>query len=258
MSSSSILNFDTTYSTYINDRNNTASSLSSFVASFPLQNPIRKIKRISLLSLEMPVQFNNVRTSISFSYTTTLSTTGSFTISVNQTFTTITSLLTYINSQIPTIANVTIVFSVSPTIPNQVIATTTGLTTFNLINYTDKKQFLKNILGFNGSESLVSGVLTASSYYNLNLDNFICLYLSNVPHETTNQNQSNCSFKVPLNAVSNTIYYFSQNNSYTSWINVSDNNFVLDKLNVSIYDRYSNNLNPNGGDWSFTLRIDSD
>ena len=66
MSSSTILNFDTTYSTYINDKNNTASSLSSFVASFPLQTPLRRIKRSSLLALEIPVQFSNIRTSIAF------------------------------------------------------------------------------------------------------------------------------------------------------------------------------------------------
>ena len=166
--SSTILNFDTVYSTYINDSNNTASSLSSFVAQFPLQSPLRRIKRISLLCLEMPVQFANVRTSISFSYTTTLSATGSFSISINQTFTTISQLLTYLNSQIPTIAGVSIAFSVSLTNTNLVIATTSGLNAFQLSNYTDKKQFLKNILGFNGTEILVSNVLTASSYYNLN------------------------------------------------------------------------------------------
>ena len=109
----------------------------------------------------MPVQFNSVRSSIYFSYTTT----GSFAISVNQTFTTISQLLNYISSQTPTIANVTIVFSESITNPNQVIATTTGLTYFNLIDYTDKTKFLKNILGFYGRESLVGGVLIASSYY---------------------------------------------------------------------------------------------
>ena len=254
MSKSQILNFDTTYSTYINS----GSLLSPFVASFNLQTPIRKLQRISLLSLEMPVQFNNVRTSITFSYTTALSVSGSFSISINQTFTTIASLLTYINSQIPTISGVSIIFSVSLSNPSQIIAGTTGLTAFQLSNFTDKKQFLKNILGFNGTETLSNNILTASGYYNINLDNFICLYLSNVPHQTTAQNQSNCSFKVPLNAVSNTIYYFSQNTSYTPFINVNDSNFILDKLVITVFDRYGNNLNPNGGDWSFSLRIDYD
>ena len=258
MSSSTILNFDTVYSTYVNDSNNTASSLSSFVAQFPLQSPLRRIKRISLLCLEMPVQFANVRTSVAFSYTTTLSATGSFSISINQTFTTISQLLTYLNSQIPTIAGVSIAFSVSLTNTNLVIATTSGLSAFQLSNYTDKKQFLKNILGFNGTENLVSNVLTASSYYNLNLDNYISIYLQNVPHQTTNQNQSNSSFKIPLNCVTNSIYFFNQNTSYTPFINVSDNNFVLDKLIVSVFDRYGNNLNPNGSDYSFSLRIDTD
>jgi hypothetical protein len=206
----------------------------------------------------MPVQFNNVRTSISFSYTTDLLVTGSFTITVNQTFTNIAALLLYINTQIPTIAGAVLAFSVSTSNPNQIVINTNGLTALNLINYTDKKQFLKNILGFNGTENLVGTVLTASSYYNLNLDNYISIYLQNVPHQTTNQNQSNSSFKVPLNCVTNSIYFFNQNTSYTPFINVSDNNFVLDKLVVSVFDRYGNNLNPNGGDWSFTIRIDTD
>ena len=134
MSKSQILNFDTTYSTYIN----TASGLSPFIASFQLQTPIRKLQRISLLSLEMPVQFNNVRTSITFSYTTALSVSGSFSISINQTFTTVANLLSYINSQIPTISGVSIIFSVSLSNPSQIIAGTTGLTAFQLSNYNDK------------------------------------------------------------------------------------------------------------------------
>ena len=254
-SSSSILNFDTVFANYIPV---SSGSSSSFVASFPLQQPLRKVTRISLVSLELPVQFANVRTSISFSYTKTDSTQGAFSISINQTFVTIASLLSYINSQIPTISGVAIFFSVSISNPYQIIATTNGLNAFQVSNYNDKKQFLKNILGYNGTESLVGGILTATSPYNLNLDNFITMYLSNVPHQSTNQNQTNSSFKVPLNAVSNTIYYFGQNGSYTPFINVTDQNFVLDKLNISIYDRFGNSLNSNGGDFSFSLRIDTE
>ena len=213
-SSSSILNFDTAFSTY---------SSSSFVASFPLQQPLRKIVRISLVSLEMPVQFSNVRTSITFSYTTTGNTKGAFTISINQTFVTVSSLLTYINSQIPTISGVSIVFSVSSINSYLIIATCTGLSAFQLANFNDKTQFLKNILGYNGTESLsAGGILIASSPYNLNLDNFLAMYLSNVPHQSTNQNQTLCSFKVPLSAVSNTIYYFGQNSHVKLWFSTVD------------------------------------
>ena len=76
--------------------------------------------------------------------------------------------------------------------------------------------------------------------------------------EDESQNQSNCSYKIPLNCVSNSIYYFNQNTSYTPFINVNDPNFVLDKLNISVFDRYGNNLNPHGSDYTFSLRIDSD
>ena len=252
--SSFILNFDTVFANYLP----VSGSSSSFVASFPLQQPLRKIVRISLVSLEMPVQFANVRTSISFSYTKTAGIQGTFSISINQTFVTIASLLSYINSQIPTISGVTIVFSVSSTNNYQIIATTTGLTAFSLANYNDKTQFLKNILGYNGTETLAGGgILTAANFYNLNLDNFITMYLSNIPHQSTNQNLTFSSFKVPLNAVSNTIYYFGQNGSYTPFINVTDSNFVLEKLNVTVYDRFGNSLNSNGGDFSFSLRIDT-
>ena len=251
--SSSILNFDTVFANYLP----VSGSTSSFVASFPLQTPIRKIQRISLVSLELPVQFANVRTSITFSYTKTDTTQGSFSISIYQTFTTIASLLSYINSQIPTISGVSILFSVSNTNSSQIIASASGLNAFQLTNSNDKTKFLKNILGFNGTETLSGGILTASNPYNINLDNFISIYLSNVPHQSTNQNQTPCSFKVPLNAVSNTIYYFGQNGSYTPFVNVSDSHFVLDKLNVAIYDRFNNPLNSNGGDYTFTLRIDT-
>ena len=254
-SSSSILNFDTVFANYIPV---SSGSSSSFVASFPLQQPLRKVTRISLVSLELPVQFANVRTSISFSYTKTDSTQGAFSISINQTFVTIASLLSYLNSQIPTISGVAILFSVSISNPYQIIATTSGLNAFQVSNYNDKKLFLKNILGFNGTETLTGGILTPTSPYNLNLDNFIAMYISNVPHNSTNQNQTNCSFKIPLNCVSNQVFYFGHNSYFTPFINVTDQNFVLDKLNISIYDRFNNQLSSNGGDFTFTLRIDTE
>ena len=57
-----ILNFDSLYSTYLYDSNNTSGlTQSPYYVSFSLSQPIRNIKRLALISVEMPLLFNNIR-----------------------------------------------------------------------------------------------------------------------------------------------------------------------------------------------------
>jgi hypothetical protein len=61
------------------------------------------------------------------------------------------------------------------------------------------------------------------------------------------------TFKIPFNAVSDSIYYTSENVTYGHYATITDKNFILDKLKIQIYDQNYNILNNNGLDWSFTL-----
>ena len=55
-------NFDSCYSTYLSDNNNTTGITNSpYYIQFPLSHSIRNIKRLVLLSIEFPVLFNNIR-----------------------------------------------------------------------------------------------------------------------------------------------------------------------------------------------------
>ena len=59
-----LLNFDTAFSNYIYDGNNTAgSTMSPYNAEFKLSLPVHNIKKIALSSVEIPLLFNNVRSS---------------------------------------------------------------------------------------------------------------------------------------------------------------------------------------------------
>ena len=71
-----------------------------------------------------------------------------------------------------------------------------------------------------------------------------------------NQTGSWSSFKLPLNSVIGNVYYYQDENSFTQSIDIRDDNLVMSQLQVIIYDRFGNNINPNGVDWSFTLKID--
>ena len=66
------------------------------------------------------------------------------------------------------------------------------------------------------------------------------------------------TFKIPLNSSNfnnNTLHYNDAYENQTIYFN--DSNFVLDKLNVVIYDRFGGPL-IGYNNWSFTLIIDYD
>jgi len=254
---SKILNFDTAYGKYVLDINNPASQLSPYITNFTLQSPIRHIHRIYLETIEIPINFPNVRGPISFNYTTSGGSSGVVTITINGIYTTISSLMSYFATQMNLVlpSGCTVSLAIPSTSYDLVQITTTGLSNFTLANGSNTQQFIKNILGFNGTEVFANNKLTASNAYNLNLDNFITMYL-NIPCETTAMNLTPQSFKIPLPAVSQQIFYFTSGQGYKPFINITDPNFVLSNMTVSLYDRFNNSINPYGSDYTFTLRVE--
>jgi hypothetical protein len=270
-----IINFDSCYANYLTDNNNTTTITSSpYYAQFALAHPIRNIKRIALLSVEIPLLFNNIRSSTNNYYALNyLSFTYAYN-SVNYVFNAIipenfynniSSLLTAINSTIAADATLTsrsiqVVFSANSS--NKIVVTTNS--TYLQMNNTPANlgfnpriayPFMNLILGFNSvGENTSTGSLTAPNRYNLNVDNYINLQLLNFGNNQ-NINNINCSFKIPLNAVNGTIYYNFSNASYDQYIDNTDNNIILNALNVRLIDRFNQNINPNGGDYSFSLMI---
>jgi hypothetical protein len=243
------INLDTHYST----------TTDSFNANFNLSNPLRKVEKIYLKSVELPIGFTNVRTNfnsfvISISNTSYGSTYTSTTITLtNKNYTDINSLLTDINTLL-TSSNINLSFELNSDNLVQIVKTGTinkyYFTTSNLLNI---------ILGFTSSTTLSTIIFTTSTVTitairqpNLNFDNYISLFIKNIPHNSSSSNQL-ISFKIPLNGSGNIVYFNSENISFSQYITITDQNLVVDKLSIVVYDRFGNQLTNNGFDYSLTV-----
>jgi hypothetical protein len=162
-------------------------------------------------------------------------------------------LLTDINNLILALnLNITIVFSVNATNTN-VIQITLGTASQLFIGTTNLSRY---ILGIANQTITNATILIANNNYLLNVDNYINIYLSNIPCQSNNNyNGIMSTFKIPLNCTSNTIFYQCENQSFTQYCEITDPSFVLSRLHIKISDRWGNIINANGLDYSFTLAL---
>lgn len=132
---------------------------------------------------------------------------------------------------------------------------------------------LLTLLGFTANppvayDDIGQQVIKFTKPYQLSINTYVNLYIQNLPISTTNASGLNSTFKIPLSYsnqvlnVSNIIgnqtlntYFFDEQNSFPQVIEISDYNYVMDKLKISVYDRTGNILNAIPLDWSFTLEI---
>jgi len=275
-----VLNFDSCFSNYEYDINNTSGIIySPYYASFNLSQVLKNVMKISLISIEIPLLFNNIRNStipyqslnyLAFEYTKTgTSTIIKYYLNVTEnTYNNINTLCSVINDQLSSsLIGFTVSFSVSTT--NKIIINTTGLTYFKLLNDSFEKlsdnslrfiyprcayPFMNKILGFSDGASGLT--LTATNRYNLNIDNYLNFIIMNVPTNNTNVNNFVCSYKIPLNATNGSIYYNFLNSTFNQDIEINNVNYILDKFIVRIKDRYNNDINAQGSDYSFTLKLE--
>jgi hypothetical protein len=123
---SKVLNFDSCFSNYEYDANNTAGIINSpYYASYNLSQVLKNVIKISLISIEIPLLFNNIRNStiqsqslnyLAFEYTKTGSSTIiKYSLNVTEnTYNNINTLCTVINNQLlsdATITGFTVTFS---------------------------------------------------------------------------------------------------------------------------------------------------
>ena len=223
--------------------------------------PIANIKEISLKSIEMPLFFNNIRTtnnsnlfSFKFSY-------GAYNnISIGclmpeSNYITINSLLTALNSSIVSALISYSGVSVVLTLTNTYYITITH----NCSSLTLNKNILTNyILGFN-TGTYNTSTITTTNFYCLNVDNYINLYITNLNSGSdTNANGRLLTFKIVLNAVNGQILYLGESNTFIQTISITDPNFVLSSLNIMILDRFGFPINGGNANYSFTLGISYD
>ena len=209
------------------------------------------MKKITLKSIEIPVKINSVRNNSNtniFSYSADNITYKSFTL-IDEDFTDISVLITRLNERVvATYPADNMTFSL---VSNKVKLTSTVLTTIYI-----KDTTLAFMCGFDSYTNLLTtNNNSAQLPYLLSMDLYLNFNITNVSSITNNANGLPSSFKISLNSVCNSIFYYGENTSYTQTINIG-NCPVLEKISVCITDRWGYSLNSLGMDYSFSLAFE--
>lgn len=119
----------------------------------------------------------------------------------------------------------------------------------------------------------ITGVqnLAFPNHYQLSINTYVILYIQNLPISTTTASGLNSTFKIPLSNNSQTLnvsqvignqkmntYFYDEQTQFIQKLQLSEKNFVLDKVKISVYDRTGLLLNALPLDWSFSLEVEFD
>ena len=285
-----IIHLDSKNSNYLLNTNDTTSnSRNSFHTNYKLSQEFSKIKKISLLSLEIPINFNNIRSGSTNVFSFLLNG-GRFDMYMKEmNHTSIESLITDLNLRFYMYVFLPVVITASVTTANRIRLNLSGMRpiTFSIID----TNFSYNICGFRGSIdklidigtettstiTMVNGLinsntitnlpsttspyyyLASQSTYNLNPDNYISLFIPQLSGCVADMNGSNTTiFKIPMNCIYGMTYFFQENLNFKQEVEITDKNFRLTDLTITIYDRYGKNIENNGLDYSLSLLIEYD
>ena len=255
---------------------------------FPLKAPIRNLKRITLKSVEMPLNLYSARIEngttsmgLTFSYTSPsgvilsnkyinyLIQGGVYTPSslVSVLNTSLSSFVnTYNNNDLKVVSYVTASgvinyvpgsLSINIGTAQSIFNTTICSITHNCTLITlDNTPLTNYILGYTNRFTTSSSIaLTSNSPINVSgFDTCIYLTFPNIPN--TNNNNNFIGFKLPTNNANNSTLFYNDSFEHQS-IEFNKTNFVLDKINVVITDRLGNPL-MGYFNWTFSLIIESD
>lgn len=219
----------------------------AFDTQFTITNTKKNVNRIFLKSLEMPLSFGNVRASGNFNRIIITFNNGAVsTITLSEkSYDTIDLLYDDINA-LGVLSNATFTFQSSGNF------TSVSMTSSTYTSFSFADTGLIRILGIRPNTVYTSTTI-GTSYCNLSLDTYVSLYIEGLGARTTNNNNKQCSFKIPIDVATGIIQYFADNAYFSEYIKVSDSTLELTNLKVLVYDRYGNLLNSNGVDYSFTL-----
>jgi len=232
-----ILHFDTMDSSYIKNCYNT---------SFKLFNPLRNIRNIYLKSLEMPVVFDNIRNDNTSNLLTLKVNNSTISIKLEtHNYTNINTLLNDINTLLAS-SNITL------TVLNGVVSINLPIIADVVI---ENSVLINTVLGFPKDTPYKStNKITAVNKYTLNYDNYLSLYLD-IPSSNNASSNRMISFKIPLNALGNMVFYLGDNSTFSQSIKISDTNYVLTQFKITVYDRFGYTISQ-CLDYTFTLGIE--
>ena len=254
MKENKLINFDSYYST----KNN----LNCYYISYKI-DPLKSIKKIHLKSIEIPICINNVRSPYSTFYYTINNISYNFSL-LDKTYISIYTLLIDLNAAIviivqPKLQNNEIapIFTLSSSELNKIIMTT--VTNSSILSF-NSDGIMSFYLGYNANVKIVTSTVLLQKTnvynfaipYNLSLDTYYNLIFNNINTETKNQNNSQSDFKLQINSLSNSIFFYNSLSAFEQSVNIIDKNLTISKLDIIITDRFNNIIN-GYLDWSMTL-----
>jgi len=229
---------------------------------FTLVNPISNIKRIYLKSVELPIALYNVRSTGSMNLCSVgwivTGQSGGFDYRVTAGFYKLDNLL---GTSGVGAASVQAALQVGGVKASYSFSSTTGTNGFticqlthNATSFTIKDSFLMNsILGFS-SGTYTSSPISGTTPINICPDTHLYMFITNI--QSNNNNTKPATFKIPLGSyLSPPAYTHYEDNNEQQQITVSSNTFILDKLNIIIYDKFGYALQ-GYLDWSFSILIE--
>jgi len=219
-----------------------------FQCTYKFGNNHRGLTSISLQNAQIPQGFYNVRApfnTLVISGTTYTVTPGKYTT------------LDALNLAIVTPGSVALstIGSFSP-------SSVTGVVTFTGFNGSSKSlgpvtpNSLLSFLGYtHTSTTSTATTLTGTYPYTLNWDTYIVMWIENIGQSSMEPVQ--ITFKLPLSTVSSNVIYWAEGSQNKQYMKVFDQRVRIDRLNITILDRFGNILNNNGIDWSMSFDIES-
>jgi len=215
-----------------------------FQCSVLLGNRHRALHRAALKNAQIPVGFFNVRSpynSIQIASNTFTIVPGNYT--TPSTFLTALSNATSTNGTWAYLSN-TNQLSFTSSIGSTTLTVPTG----------QSYPSLAQLIGFPASQS--GSTITAPNSYTINFDTYLNIWIENFGPSSLEPSQ--ITYKVPMNSLTGNVMYWNENSQFCQDLKITDRNARVDRLNVTVTDRFGNIPSNNGLDWSFTLEIESD
>ena len=227
-----------------------------FDITYFLSQTHKRLRRITLKSVEMPIGFYNIRApynTLTIDGQTYTIQEGNYTIdsligsingtigiavgqfNVNKMLNRITYVPTSINSSVAAIASIT----VTVPLPNDPSINVPSLAYF--LGFTD---------GQTGTE------IVATHSYLINFDNYVSLWIPSLGRSSLENTKT--TFKVPITVPSGGVQFLQELTSFKQSVEVTDRSILFDRIDMQVLDRFGQPMDNNGIDWSFTLEIEAD
>jgi hypothetical protein len=214
-----------------------------------LQVKHNNLRRVSLVSAEIPIAFNNVRAP----YNTFKINDEAFTVSPGYYMTT-SAMIAALSAAVP--------LSVGQFFVNEVFRFVPAIGTTATLHTTIDNGLpnLLSFLGFTEGQTGSSDIL-APFLYQLSYDTYVSIYIPYL--RGSSMEPAPITFKIPTRIppefkAGRHITYFAANTDFNQSVRVYERTQSFMSITAQVLDRFGQLLNNNNVDWSFSIEIESD